>query len=323
MSYAEHIAREMESKRLVRMARVQDVILRTASAGPRSELTAQEMLSKKPGMTVVAGVFLDEQQAMRAAYRVNSGRDPEWPATAYYAAWGFEGQATDPVPEKDPDGERRSVSDDRPGRWELLIGLRDQCPRDWEPLVREHGSRRKSPYGPLTGLTVTEPTKPRLRKPPKATEAANYATARDALTGNPTMVVLDAIFPALFPEEEVTEIVVDDNGEEYSQVVMDVETGNPVTRRRPLTAEERARAQNSAEKAAYGLNCGHRVKWPSETYYAYASPEVDTETGKPTGRHEVLVGLREYMPEGWREVVSRAGARRRSGEEPVGAEVDD
>lgn len=98
-----------------------------------------------------------------------------------------------------------------------------------------------------------------------------YSKPIEALEANPTEVVVDANFPS----------------------------------------------QKAAEAAAFRINSGKRKDWPSSRYYgifAYNAEAVgEPGDGGPAGmgRWELLVGIKDHMPEVWRKVVEAPGSRKR------------
>lgn len=131
-----------------------------------------------------------------------------------------------------------------------------------------------------------------LRKPPKSPkEAREYEDQKEALAARPRETVVDA----------------------------------------------RYATEKSAREAAFRVNNGERKKWPSSHYYAiweFNGGGVDSETegdaggGKPEGDAdkpwELLIGIREYMPKGWAEVVNAPGSRKgRGSDSDVSQEGDD
>lgn len=107
-----------------------------------------------------------------------------------------------------------------------------------------------------------------------------YSKPIEALEANPTEVVVDANFPS----------------------------------------------QKAAEAAAFRINSGKRKDWPSSRYYgiyAFNAEAVgDPEDGGSAemGRWELLVGIKDHMPEVWRKVVEAPGSRKRNAD---GTEGDD
>lgn len=272
------------------MARVREVILRTAPPSPHTYSNIGEALALNPSKVVVDSVYLKESHAQDAAFRVNADKRPDLPADTYFGIWSFDPDATDPVPARADDGEKYTVGSEQRGRFELLVGLKTAEPDAWRETIAMHASRKVSPYARQAEVLAGEPGEIRIKDVPEGPES--YTSMEAALAMNPTALVVDGVYPKDFPVETVEE------------------DGEQVTRRRPFTPEEVAENRGKAENAAYLLNCGDRKKWPADTYWGSWGPEVDEE-GNPTGRFELRVGLKEHMPEGWRKTVETAGSRRR------------
>lgn len=118
------------------MARVHDVQLREVPAGPEEYATKKEALEARPQEVVVDAYFGTQRSVEEAANRVNGNRRAEWPSRRYYAAWKFNPEATGAVGKSDK-------ASSEPGRWELLIGIRDYMPEGWRKVVESATTRKR------------------------------------------------------------------------------------------------------------------------------------------------------------------------------------